>query len=67
MNIPTLEQFPLFEGNSYIFPTHQRELCQEGIIGPCDVMLTTECGVVNKNWRTWSDFYQTCVFMVFVP
>ena len=32
MNIPTLEQFPPFEGNSYIIPTHKRELCKEGIM-----------------------------------
>ena len=29
MNIPTLTWIPPFEGDSYVFPTHKRELCQE--------------------------------------
>ena len=32
MNILTLDQFPPFEGDSYIFPTHKRGLCQEGML-----------------------------------
>ena len=32
MNIHTLEQFPPFEGNSYNFPTHKKELCQERML-----------------------------------
>ena len=32
MNILTLEQFPPFGGDSYIFPTHKRGLCQEGML-----------------------------------
>ena len=32
MNILTLEQFPPFGGDSYIFLTHKRGLCQEGML-----------------------------------
>ena len=32
MDIPTLEQSPPFEANSYVFRMHKRELCREGML-----------------------------------
>ena len=59
MNIPTLEQFPLFEEDSYIFPTHKREVCQEGTNRPsADTQTQSTCWLQEEIYIAQSTSYR---------